>query len=98
MASLSLSRTVEEPPPRQDEPQPTADSAATRVLVLSTAGFTLMFAVWLMFGILGVPIQKELGLSDPELAWISAVAVLNGSAQAIRATVEKSEVAVKEGA
>ena len=38
-----------------------------------------MFAVWLMFGILGVPIQKELGLTDPQLAWISAVAVLNGS-------------------
>ncbi|NLE97990.1 MAG: NarK/NasA family nitrate transporter, partial [Propionibacterium sp.] len=38
-----------------------------------------MFAVWLMFGILGVPIQEELGLTDVELSWISAVAVLNGS-------------------
>ena len=46
---------------------------------MSTLAFTLMFAVWLMFGILGVPIQKELGLSDPQLAWITAVAVLNGS-------------------
>ena len=54
-------------------------SGATRVLWMSTLAFTLMFAVWLMFGVLGVPIQKELGLSDPELAWISAVAVLNGS-------------------
>lgn len=54
-------------------------SGATRVLVMSTIAFTLMFAVWLMFGVLGVPIQKELGLSDPQLAWISAVAVLNGS-------------------
>ncbi|HSO63588.1 MAG TPA: MFS transporter, partial [Ornithinibacter sp.] len=52
---------------------------AKRVLTMSTLAFTLMFAVWLMFGILGVPIQKELGLTDPELAWISAVAVLNGS-------------------
>src|SRR5688572_24920410 len=52
---------------------------AKRVLTMSTIAFTLMFAVWLMFGILGVPIQKELGLSDPELAWMSAVAVLNGS-------------------
>jgi NNP family nitrate/nitrite transporter-like MFS transporter len=52
---------------------------AKRVLTMSTIAFTLMFAVWLMFGILGVPIQQELGLSDPELAWISAVAVLNGS-------------------
>lgn len=38
-----------------------------------------MFAVWLMFGILGIPIQKELGLSDEQLSWISALAVLNGS-------------------
>jgi NNP family nitrate/nitrite transporter-like MFS transporter len=52
---------------------------ANRVLAMSTIAFTLMFAVWLMFGVLGVPIQKELGLTDPELAWISAVAVLNGS-------------------
>lgn len=52
---------------------------ATRVLWMSTIAFTLMFAVWLMFGVLGVPIQKELGLSDVELSWISAVAVLNGS-------------------
>jgi MFS transporter, NNP family, nitrate/nitrite transporter len=54
-------------------------SGANRVLYMSTIAFTLMFAVWLMFGVLGVPIQQELGLSDPELAWISAVAVLNGS-------------------
>ncbi|WP_245950088.1 MFS transporter [Calidifontibacter indicus] len=46
---------------------------------MSTIAFTLMFAVWLMFGILGVPIQQELKLSDPQLAWVSAVAVLNGS-------------------
>jgi MFS transporter, NNP family, nitrate/nitrite transporter len=52
---------------------------ATRVVVMSTIAFTVMFAVWLMFGILGIPIQKELGLSDVELSWISAVAVLNGS-------------------
>lgn len=52
---------------------------AGRVLTMSSIAFTLMFAVWLMFGILGIPIQKELGISDIELSWISAVAVLNGS-------------------
>ena len=50
-----------------------------RVLVLSTLGFTLMFAVWLMFGVLGIPIRDEFGLTDVQLAWITAVAVLNGS-------------------
>lgn len=52
---------------------------ATRVLVMSTIAFTVMFAVWLMFGILGIEIQKELKLTDVELSWVSAVAVLNGS-------------------
>ncbi|GAB3811214.1 MFS transporter [Tessaracoccus terricola] len=52
---------------------------AGRVLTMSSIAFTLMFAVWLMFGILGVPIQEELGLTDVELSWISAFAVLNGS-------------------
>jgi NNP family nitrate/nitrite transporter-like MFS transporter len=46
---------------------------------MSTTAFTVMFAVWMMFGILGIPIQKELGLTDIELAWVSAVAILNGS-------------------
>jgi NNP family nitrate/nitrite transporter-like MFS transporter len=38
-----------------------------------------MFAVWLMFGVLGIPIQKEFGISDSQLAWLSSVAILNGS-------------------
>ncbi|MFV0405208.1 MAG: MFS transporter, partial [Propioniciclava sp.] len=52
---------------------------ANRVLTMSTIDFTVMFAVWLMFGILGIKIQEELGLTDVQLSWISAVAVLNGS-------------------
>lgn len=52
---------------------------ATRVMWTSTAAFTLMFAVWLMFGILGKPIREEFGLTDTQISWISAVAVLNGS-------------------
>lgn len=51
----------------------------TRVLIWSTTGFTLMFAVWLMFGVLGIPIRKEFGLDDVQLSWITAVAVLNGA-------------------
>ena len=37
---------------------PTATGAG-RVVTMSTIAFTLLFAVWLMFGILGVPIQEE---------------------------------------
>ncbi|GGD22771.1 MFS transporter [Nocardioides daphniae] len=50
-----------------------------RVLWLSTIAFTLMFAVWLMFGILGNPIREEFGLSEVQLSWIVAAAALNGS-------------------
>lgn len=52
---------------------------ANRVVTLSTIAFTLMFAVWLMFGILGVPIKEEFGLTDIQLSWITSVAILNGS-------------------
>ena len=54
-------------------------NGSNRVLALSTFGFTLMFAVWLMFGVLGIPIQQEFGISDSQLAWLSSVAILNGS-------------------
>jgi NNP family nitrate/nitrite transporter-like MFS transporter len=50
-----------------------------RVLWLSTTAFTLLFAVWLMLGVLGIPIQKELGLSDGQLATLAAAAILSGS-------------------
>lgn len=69
-----MSKHLVEVPPTHD-----TGKGAGRVLTMSTIAFTLMFAVWLMFGILGIPIQKELGISDVELSWISAVAVLNGS-------------------
>ncbi len=61
----------------QPETQPGRPLLA--VLSLSTLGFTLMFAVWLMFGVLGIPIRKEFGLTDVQLSWLSAVAILNGS-------------------
>ncbi|HOW67465.1 MAG TPA: nitrate/nitrite transporter [Candidatus Paceibacterota bacterium] len=49
------------------------------ILTLSTAAFTLMFAVWLMFGVLGIPIRKEFGLTDVQFGWLTAIAILNGS-------------------
>lgn len=57
----------------------TSEDGKTSVLVLSSIGFTLMFAVWLMFGVLGIPIRKELGLTDVQLSWLAAIAILNGS-------------------
>jgi NNP family nitrate/nitrite transporter-like MFS transporter len=64
-------------------PVPYDDARETRdrrrILVLSTTAFTLMFAVWLMFGVLGIPIRDELGLSDVQLSWLASVAILNGA-------------------
>ena len=49
------------------------------VLTLSSIAFTLLFAVWLQFGILAIPIQKEFGLSDSQFYWLTALPVLNGA-------------------
>jgi MFS transporter, NNP family, nitrate/nitrite transporter len=64
--------------PPGSEPEQTP-RGAVRVLVMSTVAFTLMFAAWLMFGVLGIPIQEEFGLTDVELSWLVAVAILNGA-------------------
>ncbi|MBM4361458.1 MAG: MFS transporter, partial [Deltaproteobacteria bacterium] len=50
-----------------------------RVLTLSTVAFTALFAVWLMLGVLSVPIRAELGLSEVQVGWLAAIAVLNGA-------------------
>lgn len=52
---------------------------AARVLILSTVSFTLLFAVWLMFGVLSVPIKEELHLDKIQFSWLTAIAVLSGS-------------------
>src|SRR4029079_12252129 len=52
---------------------------SARVLTLSTIAFTLLFAVWLMFGVLGVPIKDEFHLDTVKFSWLTAIAVLSGS-------------------
>ena len=57
-----------------------APGAATGCWCWSTDGFTLMFAVWLQFGILGLPIQQEFGFSDTAPSTgATALPVLNGA-------------------
>lgn len=76
---MSVSAANAEPRPEAGTTPGKEAPGANMVLGLSTISFTLMFAVWLMFGILGVPIQKEFGLSNQQLFWITSLAVLNGS-------------------
>ncbi|MEM5325708.1 nitrate/nitrite transporter [Paraburkholderia sp. JHI2823] len=62
--------------PRAD---PVADSRAWRVLGSSTFAFTICFAVWMMFAILGIPLKQQLHLTDTEFGLIAATPVLTGS-------------------
>jgi len=49
------------------------------VLVMSTLAFTVCFAVWLMFAVIGIPIKAQLGLSETEFGILIATPVLTGS-------------------
>lgn len=50
-----------------------------RALVLSTVAFTVCFAVWTIFSIIGVQIQKELGLNETEFGLLVGTPILTGS-------------------
>ena len=50
-----------------------------RVLVSSTFAFTICFAVWMIFAVLGIPIKAQLGLSETEFGLLAAMPVLTGS-------------------
>ena len=64
------------------KPEPGQVSVAgprNRVLWLSTIAFTLMFNVWLMLGVLGIPIRKAFELTDTQLEWLISAAILSGA-------------------
>ncbi|HFL8794860.1 MAG TPA: nitrate/nitrite transporter [Candidatus Azosocius sp. HAIN] len=50
-----------------------------KALILSFISFTICFAVWTIFSIIGINIQKELGLSDTQLGILIGTPVLTGS-------------------
>jgi NNP family nitrate/nitrite transporter-like MFS transporter len=52
---------------------------ALSVLIVSTLAFTVCFMVWLMFGVIGVPIRKTLNLNSTEFGILTATPVLTGS-------------------
>lgn len=63
----------------EDFRETTSERARMRVLLLSTTAFTLLFAVWLMLGVLAVSMREELGLSTVQFSWLTASAILTGS-------------------
>ncbi len=51
----------------------------TRALWLSTIAFTVCFAVWTIFAIIGIQIKKELGLNDTQFGLLVGTPILTGS-------------------
>lgn len=49
------------------------------VLSISTLAFTVCFAVWVMFSIIGIPIKKTLSLNETEFGILVATPILSGS-------------------
>ncbi len=58
---------------------PPVDRKAWSVLIVSTLAFTVCFMVWMMFGVIGIPIKKQLGLNATEFGLLTAMPVLTGS-------------------
>lgn len=52
---------------------------ANAALGLTTFAFTACFAVWTIFAILGIQIQKDLGLSETEFGLLVGTPILTGS-------------------
>ncbi len=52
---------------------------AWSVLIVSTLAFTVCFMVWMMFGVIGIPIRKMLALNSTQFGLLMAMPVLSGS-------------------
>ncbi len=52
---------------------------AWSVLIVSTLAFTVCFMVWIMFGVIGIPIKKMLALNSTQFGLLMAMPVLSGS-------------------
>jgi MFS transporter, NNP family, nitrate/nitrite transporter len=51
----------------------------TTALSMSTIAFTACFAVWTIFSIIGIQIQKNLGLNETEFGLLVGTPILTGS-------------------
>ncbi|VFR33168.1 Nitrate/nitrite transporter [plant metagenome] len=58
---------------------PAVSRQSWRVLAVSTLAFTVCFMVWMMFGVIGIPLQQSLDLSATQFGLLTAMPVLTGS-------------------
>lgn len=49
------------------------------VVSMSTVAFTVCFAIWMMFAVIGIPIKKMLDLNETQFGLLAATPVLTGS-------------------
>ena len=56
-----------------------AKDGAGRALWTSTIAFTVCFAVWTIFSIVGLGVKEELGLSDTQFGLLTGTPILTGS-------------------
>ena len=54
-------------------------SGQNRALGLSTFAFTVCFAVWTIFAIIGIEIKQELGLNETQFGLLIGTPILTGS-------------------
>ncbi len=54
-------------------------SRQIRMLSVSTVSFTVCFAVWTVFSIIGIQIKRDLGLNDTEFGLLIGTPILTGS-------------------
>lgn len=63
----------------QRTPAQVTPGQRARALWLSTIAFGICFAVWLLYSIIGIQVQRELGLSDTAFGLLIATPILTGS-------------------
>ena len=56
-----------------------SSSHSTQALTASTLAFTVCFAVWTIFSIIGIKIKNDLGLNDTQFGILVATPILTGS-------------------
>src|SRR6202453_2701143 len=59
--------------------QPSSETTRERALWMSTIAFTVCFAVWTIFSIIGIRIKQELGLNETEFGLLVGTPILTGS-------------------
>lgn len=61
------------------DPAPAIPARAWSVLFASTLAFLVCFVVWMMFGVLGVPLREDLHLNSTEFGLLTSTPVLTGA-------------------